>query len=57
VRIERIRDALRYAYLPGETEPVSFGFHGAIAEHYGIDSAAGREHATTLDYIVAAASG
>jgi len=57
VRIERIRDALQYAYLPGETEPVSFGFHGAIAEHYGIDSAAGREHATTLDYIVAAASG
>ena len=57
MRIERIRDALRYAYLPGEIEPVSVGFHGAIAEHYGIDSAAGREHATTLDYIVAAASG
>jgi hypothetical protein len=56
VRIERISDGLRRAHIPGEPEPVSFGFHGAIAEYYGV-AATDRERATTLDYVVAAAGG
>jgi hypothetical protein len=57
VRIERERGPLRLAWLPGEREPIRFGVHGAIAEHYGVDPAKYEPHATTLDYIVAAAGG
>jgi hypothetical protein len=32
-----------------------FGVHGAIAEHYGVESA--EELATTLDHVIAAAGG
>ncbi len=34
-----------------------FGVHGAIAEHYGVPADAFEPHATTLDYVVAAAGG
>lgn len=57
VRIERVQGPLRRAYLPAETEPVLFGVHSAIAQHYGVDPAAHEPHAATLDYIVAAAAG
>jgi hypothetical protein len=57
VRIERERGPVRRAYLPAETEPVIFGVHGAIAEHYKVPPDAYPPHATTLDYIVAAAAG
>jgi hypothetical protein len=50
VRIERERG-------PVEPEPVIFGVHGAIAEHYKVAPDAFPPHATTLDYIVAAAAG
>jgi hypothetical protein len=36
---------------------VLFGVHGAIAEHYGVDMATIAPHATTIDYVVAAAGG
>jgi hypothetical protein len=36
---------------------VIFGVHGAVAEHYKVPSAVFEPHATTLDYIVAAAAG
>ena len=55
IRIERIRGPHRYAYLPACPEPVDFGVHGAIAEHYGVEPDA--EHATTLDYVMAATGG
>ena len=42
---------------PAETEPVQFGVHGAIAEHYKVPPDKFPPHATTLDYIVAAAAG
>ena len=57
VRIERERGPVRRAFLPAEPAPVIFGVHGAIAEHYKVSSDAFPPHATTLDYIVAAAAG
>ena len=57
VRIERVKGPLRRAYLPTEKEPVFFGVHSEIAEHYGVDPAVHEPHATTLDYIVSAAAG
>ncbi len=57
VRIERLRGPLRRATLPGEEEPVFFGVHDEIAEHYGVDAPGDAERATTLDYVVAAAGG
>jgi hypothetical protein len=57
VRIEREKGPLRRAYLPAEPEPVIFGVHGAVAEHYKVPPEAFPPHATTLDYIVAAAAG
>ncbi|MDA8412554.1 MAG: hypothetical protein M0023_02090 [Desulfobacteraceae bacterium] len=57
VRIERVKGPLRRAYLPAETEPVLFGVHGAVAAHYGVSPEISEPHATTLDYIVAAAAG
>ena len=40
VRIERKVGPLRIAYLPGESHPVTFSVHGAIAQHYKLDPAA-----------------
>lgn len=57
VRIERVKGPIRRAYLPAESEPVIFGAHGAVAEHYKLPPGKFDEHATTLDYIVAAAAG
>ncbi len=57
VRIERVKGPLRKAYLPGEREPVFFGVHGAVAKHYKVPPDAFEPHATTLDYVVAAAAG
>jgi hypothetical protein len=34
--IERREGPLRIAHLPGESKPVIFSVHGAIAEHYKI---------------------
>jgi len=58
VRIERVAGPLRLARLPAEREPVRFGVHGAIAEHYGVGPERIQEpHAATIDYVVAAAGG
>ena len=57
VRVEPVKGPLRRAYLPAEQEPVLFGVHSEIAEHYGVDMNAHEPHATTLDYLVAAAAG
>lgn len=57
VRIRREKGPGRKAYLPAESDPVDFGVHGAVAEHYGVDPADFPPHATTLDYVVAAAGG
>ena len=57
-RIERKTGPLRIAYLPGESQPVYFSVHGAIAEHYKVDPAKiGESHASTIDYVIAATAG
>ena len=57
VRIERVKGPIRKAYLPAESEPVIFGVHGAVAEHYSVSAAVAEPHATTIDYVIAAAAG
>ena len=57
VRIERLGGPQRLAHLPAETEPVAFGVHDEVAEHYGVSPGRYPPHATTLDYVVAAAGG
>jgi hypothetical protein len=57
VRIERLGGPHRLAYLPAEDEPITFGTHSEVAEHYGTDPEKFPPHATTLDFVVAAAGG
>jgi hypothetical protein len=57
VRIVRDKGPVRRAYIPVRSEPVVFGTHGAVREHYGTVAGQYPDHATTLDYVVAAAAG
>ena len=57
VRIVRERGPIREAFLPAEDKPITFGTHGPVREHYGTALGQYPEHATTLDYVVAAAAG
>jgi hypothetical protein len=58
VRLERKKGPLRLAYLPGESRPVAFSVHGAIAEHYKVDpTTLDESHASTIDYVIAATAG
>jgi hypothetical protein len=43
--------------LPIEAQPVIFGTHDEVREHYGTDPGQYPDHATTLDYVVAATAG
>lgn len=57
VRIERQRGPMRLAFLPAEKTLVVFGVHSEVAAHYKVPPDAYAPHATTLDYVVAAAAG
>jgi GNAT superfamily N-acetyltransferase len=57
VRIVREKGPIRRAYLPAEPDPVMFGTHDEVREHYGTAPGQYPDHATTLDYVVAAAAG
>jgi hypothetical protein len=57
VSIDRKGGPLRRVVVPAEAEPVMFGVHGPVAEHYGLAEGEYEPHATTLDYVVAAAGG
>jgi hypothetical protein len=57
VRVEPVEGKIRRAYVPAEEEPVLFGVHGEVAEHYGVSPDKEEPHSTTLDYVVAAAGG
>lgn len=56
VSVERVQGALRYTSVPVERERVPFGVHSEVAEHYGLGGGQYEPHATTLDYVVAAAA-
>jgi hypothetical protein len=57
IRIERHPGSLRKAFLPAESQPVLFGTHGAVAEHYGRAPGTYEPHATTLDHVIGATGG
>ena len=57
IPITRVKGPVRQATMPTEPDPVTFGTHGAIAKHYGIQGEVANPHATTIDYIVAATGG
>jgi len=57
VMIVRERGPIRRAYLPAEPDPITFGTHDEVREHYGTAAGQYPDHATTLDYVVAAAAG
>ena len=57
VKVEPVEGKIRRAHLPAEDEPIVFGVHSEVAEHYEISSDEEEPHATTLDYVVAAAGG
>ncbi len=57
VRVEPVEGKVRRAYIPGRQEPVLFGVHSEIAEHYGVSPDVEEPHSSTLDYLVAAAGG
>lgn len=57
VEVEPVEGKTRRAHLPGEEGPVLFGVHSEVAEHYGVSPEDEEPHASTLDYVVAAAGG
>jgi uncharacterized OsmC-like protein len=57
VKLEPVGGKVRLAHIPAEEEPVPFGVHSEIAEHYGVSLDEEEPHASTLDYLVAAAGG
>jgi hypothetical protein len=57
VAVTRKGGPVREARLPGREEPITFGVHSEIAEHYGVNLNEYPPDAATLDYVVAAAGG
>ncbi len=57
MRVEPVAGKVRRAYLPVQEEPVLFGIHSEVAEHYGVSTEEEESHDTTLDYLVAATGG
>jgi uncharacterized OsmC-like protein len=57
IKVEPVEGKIRRAYLPVQEEPVLFGVHGEVAEHYGVSPAEVEPYDTTLDYFVAATGG
>jgi len=57
VKVEPVEGKIRRAYLPAVEKPVMFGVHSEVAEHYGVSPDVEEPHASTLDYLVAAAGG
>ncbi len=55
--ITRLRGPMRSAQVPGRDEPITFGVHGDIAEHYGVSPEDFPHDTTTIDYVIAAAGG
>ncbi len=56
-RVERLEGRHRRIGVPGASEPLDVGVHGAIASHYGVEPGSEDERTATLDLLVAAAAG
>ena len=54
VKVEPVEGKVRRAYLPVREDPVFFGVHSEVAEHYGVSPEEVDPYDTTLDYLVAA---
>lgn len=57
VKVERAEGKIRCAHILAKGEPVIFGVHSEVAEHYGVSPEVEEPHPSTLDYVVAAAGG
>ena len=57
VKVEPVDGKVRRAYLPVQEDPVYFGVHSEVAEHYGVSPEDVEPYDATLDYVVAAAGG
>jgi hypothetical protein len=57
VKVEPVEGKIRRAWLPGKEEPVLFGVHSGVAEHYGVSPEDEEPNSSTLDYLVAATGG
>ena len=57
VKVEPVEGKIRSAHIPAKEEPVYFGVHSEIAEHYGVSADVEEPHSSTLDHLVAAAGG
>jgi hypothetical protein len=57
VKVKPVRGKVRRALIPAEEDPVLFGVHSEVAEHYDVSPEEEEPHSTTLDYLVAAAGG
>lgn len=57
VKVIRRQGPVREAHLPAKEDPITFGVHSEVAEHYGVSQEDFPADATTLDYVVAAAGG
>jgi hypothetical protein len=57
VSVERVRGPIRSCRVPARSEPITFGVHSEVADHYGVNPDEYPPDTTTLDYVVAAAAG
>jgi hypothetical protein len=57
VKVEPVEGKVRRAYLPVQDDPVFFGVHDEVAEHYGVSPEDVEPYDATLDYVVAAVGG
>jgi len=57
VKVEPVEGKVRRAYLSVQEDPVFFGVHSEVAEHYGVSPEDVEPYDATLDYVVAAVGG
>lgn len=57
VTIDMLGGPQRLAHLPARSEPIEFGVHSEVADHYGVSAEDFAPQPATLDYVVAAAGG
>ncbi len=56
IEVEPRPGMLKLVTVPAEPEPVPMGMHGDLAKHFQLAAATYLPHASTLDYVIAAAA-